>query len=183
MRSQLIQIAIAGACSGNVMLLALAIYCGQWSGMAAEHLQLLRVASTAVGLVSLLGPGSLFFRGAWSAIRTRTPHMDLPVALGLGVGAISGAWNTLVGSGELYYDSLSMLVFFLLIGRALQAWQQRSACEAVAPSALRAGPSPSWGCGSCFSSWPSSAFLSCRASLLRVTSLSLAHPLTHPTDG
>jgi Cu2+-exporting ATPase len=130
-RSQLIQIAIAGACSGNVMLLALAIYCGQWSGMAAEHLQLLRVASTAVGLVSLLGPGSLFFRGAWSAIRTRTPHMDLPVALGLGVGAISGAWNTLVGSGELYYDSLSMLVFFLLIGRALQAWQQRSACEAV----------------------------------------------------
>lgn len=131
LRGQLIQIAIAGACSGNVMLLALAIYCGEWSGMAAEHLQLLRIASTAVGLVSLLGPGSLFFRGAWSAIRTRTPHMDLPVALGLGVGAISGTWNTLAGSGELYFDSLSMLVFFLLIGRALQAWQQRSACEAV----------------------------------------------------
>ena len=99
--------------------------------MAAEHLQLLRFACTAVGLVSLLGPGSVFFRGAWAAIKTRTSHMDLPIALGLGVGAGSGVWNTLAGHGELYYDSLSMLVFFLLIGRALQAWQQRSACDAV----------------------------------------------------
>ena len=130
-RKQLIQIAVAGACSGNVMLLALAIYAGEWSGIAYEHLQLLRFASTAVGLVSLLGPGSVFFRGAWNAIRTRTTHMDLPVALGLGVGAVSGAWNTLRGSGELYFDSLSMLVFFLLIGRALQSRQQQSACEAV----------------------------------------------------
>lgn len=130
-RQQLIQIGIAGACSGNIMLLAIAIYFGQWTGMAADHLQLLRVASTAVGLVSLLGPGSLFFRGAIAAVRTGVPHMDLPVSLGLGVGAFSGIWNTLMGSGELYFDSLSMLVFFLLIGRALQAWQQRSACQSV----------------------------------------------------
>ncbi len=39
-RQQLVQIAIAGACSGNVMLIALAIYLGEWTGMAAEHLQL-----------------------------------------------------------------------------------------------------------------------------------------------
>jgi P-type Cu2+ transporter len=130
-RRQWIQIGIAGACAGNVMLLALALYAGEWTGMALEHLHLLRVVSTAVGLVSLLGPGGTFFRGAWSALRMRTPHMDLPIALGLGVGAISGTWNTLVGHGELYYDSLTMLVFFLLIGRTLQARQQQAACEAV----------------------------------------------------
>ncbi|MFO0923091.1 MAG: heavy metal translocating P-type ATPase [Pirellulales bacterium] len=130
-RRQLIQIAIAGACMGNVMLLALAIYAGEWTGMAAEHLQLLRMASAAVGLVSLLGPGGTFFRGAWAALRLRTAHMDLPIALGLGVGAISGAWNTLRGTGEIFFDSLSMLVFFLLIGRALQSRQQQAACEAV----------------------------------------------------
>ena len=130
-RQQLIQIAIAGACSGNVMLLALAIYAGEWTGIAAEHLQLLRIASGAVGLVSLLGPGSLFFRGAWAALLSRTPHMDLPIALGLGVGAVSGTWNTLIGHGELYFDSLSMLVFLLLVGRALQSRQQQHACESV----------------------------------------------------
>ncbi len=130
-RQQLIQIAIAGACSGNVMLIALALYAGEWTGMAAEHLQLLRYANTAIGLVSLLGPGSIFFRGAYHALRWRTPHMDLPIALGLGVGAASGLWNTLSGSGELYFDSLSMLVFLLLVGRALQSRQQQAACEAV----------------------------------------------------
>ncbi len=53
------------------------------------------------------------------------------VALGLGVGAVSGAWNTLLGEGELFFDSLSMLVFFLLVGRAIQSRQQSAACEAV----------------------------------------------------
>ncbi|MFO1062347.1 MAG: heavy metal translocating P-type ATPase [Pirellulales bacterium] len=130
-RRQLVQIGIAGACAGNVMLLALAIYAGEWTGIAAEHLQLLRVASAAVGMVSLLGPGGTFFRGAWAALRMRAAHMDIPIALGLGVGAVSGVWNTLVGHGELYYDSLAMLVFFLLIGRTLQARQQQAACEAV----------------------------------------------------
>lgn len=130
-RKQLIQIGIAAACSANIMLAAFAIYAGQWTGMAAEHLQLLRWVSTGIGLVSLLGPGSVFFRGAWAAIQTQTPHMDLPVAIGLGVGAVSGAWNTIAGEGELFFDSLSMLVFFLLVGRAIQSRQQRAACEAV----------------------------------------------------
>lgn len=130
-RQELIQIGIAGACMGNVMLLALAIYAGEWSGIAEEHRQLLRGASAILGIISLLGPGATFFRGAWAAIQLRTPHMDLPVALGLGVGLLSGLWNALRGSGELYFDSLTMLVFFLLIGRALQSRQQQAACEAV----------------------------------------------------
>ena len=130
-RQELIRIGIAGACMGNVMLLAIAIYAGEWSGIAEEHRQLLRIASAVLGLVSLLGPGAIFFRGAWAAIRMRTPHMDMPVALGLGVGLLSGLWNTLWGFGELYFDSLTMLVFFLLIGRTLQSRQQQAACESV----------------------------------------------------
>lgn len=130
-RQELIRIGIAGACMGNVMLLAIAIYAGEWSGIAEEHRQLLRMASAVLGLVSLLGPGAIFFRGAWAAIRMRTPHMDMPVALGLGVGLLSGLWNTLWGFGELYFDSLTMLVFFLLIGRTLQSRQQQAACESV----------------------------------------------------
>lgn len=130
-RRELVQIGVAGACMGNVMLLALAIYAGEWSGMAFEHLQLLRWASAVIGMVSLLGPGATFFRGALAAVRMRTSHMDLPIALGLGVGAASGVWNTLTMQGEIYFDSLTMLVFFLLIGRTLQARQQQAACDAV----------------------------------------------------
>ncbi len=130
-REQLVQIAIAGACAGNVMLLALGIYAGEASGMAVQHLTLLRGTSIVIGLACLLGPGAVFFRGAWSALGSRTPHMDIPIALGLGVGAVSGAVSGITGVGELYFDSLCMLVFLLLVGRAIQSSQQQSSCEAV----------------------------------------------------
>ena len=56
-REQLVQIAIAAACSSNIMILAIAMYAGEWSGMAVEHMRLMRGASTIIGLVCLLGPG------------------------------------------------------------------------------------------------------------------------------
>jgi len=129
LRHQLAQVGIAFACSGNSMLLAAALYLGELYGMSYQHIQFLRSASTIVGLVALLGPGWIFLKGALSAIKTRTPHIDIPVAIALSVGALSGIWNTLRGTGELYFDSLSMLVFLLLAGRYLQARQQQSAYD------------------------------------------------------
>lgn len=131
LRRQLAQVGIAFACSGNSMLLAAALYLGELYGMSGEHIQLLRGASTVVGLVALLGPGWTFFKGALSALRTQTPHIDIPVAVALAVGAASGVWNTLKGTGELYYDSLSMLVFLLLAGRYIQSRQQQSAYDSL----------------------------------------------------
>ncbi len=130
-RQQLIQIAVAAACSANIMLLAIAMYAGEWTGMADDHRYLFRTATTIIGLIALLGPGSIFLRGAWSALRLQVPHMDVPVAVGLLVGAASGTWNSLRNSGELYFDSLAMLVFFLLIGRTLQSRQQQKASDQV----------------------------------------------------
>jgi Cu2+-exporting ATPase len=86
----------------------------------------------ALGLAAIAGPGAVFFRGAWSALKTRSPHMDLPVALGLGVGGAAGIANTLLHRGGHYFDSLAMLVFLLLVGRYLQFRQQRRAADGVA---------------------------------------------------
>jgi P-type Cu2+ transporter len=130
-REELGWLAVAGACAGNNMLLALAIYAGEFSGMAVEHAHLFRWASTLVGLVSLLGPGRVFFRGAMGAIRSRTPHLDIPLALGLGVGGVGGVIHAIRGTGDLYFDSLSVLVFLLLVGRFIQSRGQRLAAQHV----------------------------------------------------
>jgi Cu2+-exporting ATPase len=130
-RRELGWLAVAGACAGNNMLLALALYAGEFSGMAAEHASLFRWASTLVGLISLIGPGRVFFRGAVGAIRSRTPHLDIPLALGLGVGGIGGVVHAITGQGEIYFDSLSVLVFLLLLGRFIQARGQRMSAESV----------------------------------------------------
>ena len=131
-RADLARIGVAGACAGNAMLLAAALYLGDAYGMGAQARSLLRSLSAVVGLVAIAGPGRVFLRGAASALATRTPHMDLPVALGLVVGAAAGTINVLRGAGAIYFDTLSVLVFLLLVGRSLQSWQQRCALSAVA---------------------------------------------------
>ncbi len=131
-RQQLMRMGVAGACAGNAMLLAFGLYGGLFSGMASEHEATLRYASAFLGLVSLVWPGSTFFRGAWRALRSHTPHMDISLSLGLAAGGIMGLVNTLRGTGEIYFDSLCMLVFVLLVGRFFQFRQQQRAAESVA---------------------------------------------------
>ncbi|QDU66788.1 heavy metal translocating P-type ATPase [Engelhardtia mirabilis] len=130
-RGHLLRLGIAGACAGNVMLAAFALYGGAASGMDPWTLRLLRGWSLAFTLLAVLGPGRVFFVGALGAIRARTAHMDLPVALALTIGTLWGAVNTVRGRGEVYFESLTAVVFLLLLGRWLQHRQSRAAAEAV----------------------------------------------------
>jgi P-type Cu2+ transporter len=130
-RRFLIRIGVAAACMGNVMTLSFALYGGVFSGIEAQYSRLFRWTSMFFGLVSLAWPGSLFFRGAWAALRTRTAHLDLPIAIGLAAGGAAGTVNAILGRGEIYFDSLSMLVLLLLAGRWLQRRQQSWANDSL----------------------------------------------------
>jgi Cu2+-exporting ATPase len=78
-------------------------------------------------MISLAWPGRVFFISSYRAIRSWTANLDLPITLALFVGAIAGTWNTITARGDFYFDSLSMLVFLLLVGRFIQYKQQRRA--------------------------------------------------------
>ncbi|MBL4592014.1 MAG: heavy metal translocating P-type ATPase [Phycisphaerales bacterium] len=130
-RRFLVRVAVAGALAGNVMLLAIALYEGEHSGMSPFWQTTLRWYSMVLGILVLLGPGRLFYRGAIASLRTRTAHLDLPIALALTAGGVWGAMNTVRGTGEIYFDSLAVLVFLLLVGRWVQHRQQRSASDSV----------------------------------------------------
>jgi len=130
-RRYLIRLAVAGAAAGNVMGVSFALYGGMFHEMEREFFHLFRWSALAITLVTLLWPGRVFFRGAIAAIRTRTMHMDLPIAVGLATGAVSGAINTVRGTGEVYFDSVAVLVFLLLAGRWIQLRQQRASHDAV----------------------------------------------------
>ncbi|MEL7473078.1 MAG: heavy metal translocating P-type ATPase [Planctomycetota bacterium] len=130
-RGFLIRIGIAAACAGNVMLLAFALYSGRFDAMDHAWQTFFRWLSAGIGVVSLAGPGRVFFRGALGALRARTWHLDTPIAIALLVGGVAGLVNVVRGAGEIYFDSLTMLVFLLLIGRWLQAHQQARAADAV----------------------------------------------------
>jgi Cu2+-exporting ATPase len=130
-RRHLVRIGIAAAAAGNNMLIAASLYLGMFSYMSLGMEWMLRVASCVVGLVAFFGPGRVFIRGAVGALRTWTPHMDLPIALGLTAGTVAGLVNTVRGTGEIYFDSLTVLIFLLLVGRWIQFRQQNRAADAI----------------------------------------------------
>ena len=106
------------------MLMAFALYSGAFSGMDA------RINRSFAGRASrsrhppCCGPAA-FLRGAWAALRTRTPRMDLPVSVGILAGYVGGAFNTIRGQGEICFDSLCTLIFLLPVGRYLQQSHHR----------------------------------------------------------
>lgn len=130
-RRHLVRLAVAGACAGNAMLFAIALYAGLFDWIDGAHVQLMRWASMGVTLVSLAWPGRVFFTSAVAAIRMRTAHLDIPIALALAAGGVWSVVSTLRGVGEVYFDTLSVLVFLLLVGRFIQHRQQRWASDAV----------------------------------------------------
>jgi P-type Cu2+ transporter len=130
-RKLLVQIAIAAFCASNAMWIAVGLYAGEASGVAWSHREFLRFIGTGLGLVSVFVPGRTFLFGALASLRSRTPHMDLPVALGLFVGSLAGIISLMLGLDHVYFDSLAALVFLLLIGRWIQFHQQHRAAKSV----------------------------------------------------
>lgn len=130
-RAMLVRIGVAGAIAMNVMLAALALYSGWLGGMDRQFTEFFRWISFALVTPALLWPGRIFFSGAIGALRARTLHMDVPIAIGLAAGYAQGAINTIRGSGPVYFDGLATLTFALLVGRYLQQRGQRAAADSA----------------------------------------------------
>lgn len=130
-RRRLIHLGASFALMGNIMLLALALYAGMFGGIEEEFRTFFRWISLLLGSVALAWPGGQFFRSAWTSLRLRAPNLDVPISLALLAGWIAGAVNVVLNRGEIYFDSLSVLVFLLLVGRYLQFHQQRRVDQSV----------------------------------------------------
>jgi Cu2+-exporting ATPase len=115
---------VAGFCMMQVMMYAFPAYVAEPGDMTPEAEQLLRWASWVLTLPVMLFSCRPFFASAWRDLRQRTIGMDVPVALGILIafGASTAATFDRTGpwGSEVWYDSLTMLVFFLLSGRMLE---------------------------------------------------------------
>lgn len=130
-RAWLVRLGVAGAIAGNTMAIAFALYGAQFAWMDAATRGFLQWVSVGLGAVSVLWPGRTYLENAWHALRCRTPHMDLPISAALLAGLLGGAVMTALGRAGIYMESVSMLVFLLLVGRFVQFRQQRRARHEV----------------------------------------------------
>ncbi len=128
-RTALIRLGVAAACAMNLMFLHGALYAGEYSGMASPYEHFFRWMSLAVSVPVLVFSARPFFQTALAGLRARFVHIDLPIAIALAVTFAASAWNTLRGSGPIFFDSLAMLVAALLGARQIQRGAQRAALE------------------------------------------------------
>jgi Cu2+-exporting ATPase len=130
-RNQLRRIGIAGVLGMQVMVLSVALYVGDWSGMESGFRTLFRWVGLLLTTPVLLYSGAPFFRGAWRDLRNRSVGMDVPVALGILVAFGGSLHATLTGQGEVYYDSVVMFIFFLLTSRHFELMARKRGAETM----------------------------------------------------
>jgi len=133
------RLAVAGLSSGQVMMLAVALYAGASQGMEAGTAELLRWFSLVLSIPAMTYAAWPFYRAAWRGVTNLRMGMDVPITLGLLTGFAGSAWATLQGSGTVYYDTITMLVFFLLATRLLERNAREKSIEA-AENLLRLAP-------------------------------------------
>ncbi|MCC6475891.1 heavy metal translocating P-type ATPase [bacterium] len=138
-RALLMRMGIAGAVAGNIMLLAAALYAGEYSGIDPEQANLFRWLSLGLSLPAVFYSAQPFFKGAWAGLRMKMLHMDLPISLGILAAFSISVYGTLLQRQEVYYDSVAMLIFLLLAGRMILNRATSRAAEA-AESLLDAAP-------------------------------------------
>jgi len=119
-RRALWRVFVAGFGMMQVMMYAVPVYLAGEGEMTPAVEQLMRWASLMLTLPVVLYSAAPFFGNAWRDLRLRRAGMDVPVALGIGAAFLASVWATLTASGEVYFDSVTMFVFFLLSGRFLE---------------------------------------------------------------
>jgi len=120
-RQALWRLMVAGLCMMQVMMYAYPAYVAEPGDLSAEMERLLRWASWVLSLPVIFFSCGSFFSNAWRDVVHRRISMDLPVALGMlitfGVSTAGTFDPAGVFGREVYFDSLTMFVFFLLTGR------------------------------------------------------------------
>ena len=117
---------VAGFGMMQVMMYAYPVYIAD-GDMTADIELLMRWASLILTLPVVFYSSAPFFRNAWRDLKLRRVGMDVPVALGVGVAFAASCWATLIQGGEVYFDSVTMFVFFLLGGRYLEMTARQKA--------------------------------------------------------
>ena len=150
-RGALRRLGVAGLGMMQAMMYAVALYAGAFQGMDAGIEQLLRWVSLLVATPVALYSGWPFFAGAWRDLCAGRPGMDVPVALAVGGAWAASVLHTVTGTGEVYFDSVSMFVFLLSLGRFLEMGARhrtgstRDALARLLPqSARRRGAGGEW---------------------------------------
>ena len=130
-RAALWRLFVAGFGMMQVMMYAVPAYLAQDGTMSGDLRLLMRLASLVLTVPVVFYSAAPFFRGAWRDARRRRLGMDVPIALGVAAAFGASIYATFTGGADVYYDSISMFVFFLLSARYLEMRARQRAAASL----------------------------------------------------
>ena len=119
-RSTLVRLAVAGIGSFQSMMLAFPLYFELVNDVSADFIDFFRWFSLLVATPVVFYSARPFFSNAFRDVQSRHLTMDVPVATAIGLAYAASAWVTVVGGEEVYFESVCMFTFFLLLGRYIE---------------------------------------------------------------
>ncbi|SEF98072.1 Cu2+-exporting ATPase [Vibrio hangzhouensis] len=130
MKQYLYRLGIAGLATMQVMMLAVALYLEVFGDLEPEFKNYFRWVSLIFATPVLLYSALPFYINAWRSIKGRTLGMDVPVSIALILAYVASLVATVAEKGEVFFESISMFTFFLLVGRYLEMRARRKAAAA-----------------------------------------------------
>ncbi len=115
----------------NIMWIAIAQYTGYFTGIRADMKHVLNVAEFFLATPTLFYTGWVYFKGAYFGIKNRYINMDILVATGATLAYIYSIYAMVTGNGEVYFDSVTMIVTFVFVGKYLEVLSKKSAVDSM----------------------------------------------------
>ncbi|WP_371379079.1 heavy metal translocating P-type ATPase [Thalassotalea aquiviva] len=126
------RLGVSGILTMQVMMVAFGLYFGAFSDLAEHNLTYLRGTSFVLTLPIVTYGALPFHIGAYKALKAKHLSMDVPVSIAIILAFIASSYATFTQSGEVYFESVSMFTFLLLIGKFLEFRARARAAEVSA---------------------------------------------------
>jgi Cu+-exporting ATPase len=119
-RTRIYKLTVAGFCFANIMMLSFPEYFGLGTATDEEMKSLFSFLNLGLAMPTLLYSASEFFVSTWKSMRAKFLHIDAPIALAIAVTFGRSLYEILTGTGAGYLDSMTGIIFFMLVGRYFQ---------------------------------------------------------------
>ena len=128
-KSYLKKLIVAGLVTMQVMMFAFVLYTDVFTALEASYKEYFRIVSLITVAPVVLYSAQPFYSNALKAFVGRKLNMDVPVTIAIVLSYGASAYGTIAGHGEVYFESVSMFVFFLLTGRYFEQRARKKASE------------------------------------------------------
>jgi len=115
----------------NIMWIAIAEYSGYFTGIEKSMKNVLNISEFVLATPTLFYTGWVYFKGSYFALKNKFINMDVLVATGASLAYIYSIYAMITNTGEVYFDSVTMIITFVFVGKYLEVLSKKRAIDTM----------------------------------------------------